>query len=108
VSRFRQITTSLERLLALIRPPHDCNGARDASPRAALSRRRDWLCDGRVDSSGAHVIFARASSIKSSTVRDELDQRAVVALLRRYHCAEASRQGLPAHYVHTSAVAKMI
>jgi len=43
VSLFRQITTSLERLLALIRTLLDCTGARDASPRAASFRRRDRL-----------------------------------------------------------------
>ena len=59
-SRFGQITTSLERLLALIRPVLDFAGACDASPRAPSFRRRDRLCDGRVDVRGAHVIFARA------------------------------------------------
>src|SRR2546421_3951461 len=45
-SRFRQITTSPWRLLALIRPLLDCSGARDASPRAASFRRRDRHCNG--------------------------------------------------------------
>jgi hypothetical protein len=83
LSPFRQITTSLERLLALIRPVPP--GARlyrrhDASPRAASFRRRDRLCDGRVDVRGAHVISARASSVKARPARNKLDLRAVVAV----------------------------
>jgi hypothetical protein len=44
------------------------------------TRRRSKVCDGRVDVRGARVIFARASSLKSSTVRHKLDLGAVVAV----------------------------
>jgi hypothetical protein len=81
VSQFRHNATSLERLLALIRPVLDCTGARDASPRTASFRRRDRLCDARVDVRGAHVIFACArQAVKSSTVPNKPDLRAVVAV----------------------------
>jgi hypothetical protein len=70
VSLFRQIATSLERLLAFIRPLLDrYRRARRFSPRAASFRGRDRLCNGRVDVRRAHVICARARQAKSSTVR---------------------------------------
>jgi hypothetical protein len=42
--------------------------------------RRSKVCDGRVDGTGARVIFARASRLKSSTVRHKLDLGAVIAI----------------------------
>jgi hypothetical protein len=60
VSPFRQNATSRERPLALIRPVLDCKGRARRFYRAASFRRRDRLCDGRVDVRVAHVIFARA------------------------------------------------
>src|SRR6266545_6358827 len=66
LSSFRQITTSLGRLLAFIRRLLDVP-ARAALLHALLrSRRGDGLCGGRVDVGGAHVIFARASRGKGS------------------------------------------
>ena len=44
------------------------------------TRRRSKVCDGRVDVRGDRVILARASSVKSSTVRHKLDLGAVVAV----------------------------
>jgi hypothetical protein len=44
------------------------------------TRRRSKACEGRVDVRRARVIFARASSVKSSTVRHKLDLGAVVAV----------------------------
>ena len=44
------------------------------------TRRWSKVCDGRGDVRGAGVIFARASSVKSSTVRHKLDLGAVVAV----------------------------
>jgi len=62
VSQFRQIT-------CWVHPPAGRPYRRDAPPHAASFRRRDRLCNGRVDVRRAHVIFARASAQKSSTVR---------------------------------------
>src|SRR5947209_1321672 len=45
LSSFRQIATLLKRLLVLIRPSLDCNGARDAFPRAAP---RGWMAGRRA------------------------------------------------------------
>ena len=58
-------------------------GARGASSRAASFRRRDRLCDGRVDVGGAHVICAR-QAVRGSTVRNKPDLRAAVA--RCWNC----------------------
>src|SRR5439155_20258997 len=63
----------IARAPADVRSPVARLTARGASPRAAPFRRRDRLCDGIVDIGGARVIIARASSVKSSTVRNKLD-----------------------------------
>jgi len=68
------------------------------------TRRRSKVCDGRVDDRGARVIFARASSVKSLTVRHKLDLGAVVAVcwkcdsdlgLARVHSARNFRLAQP-------------
>src|SRR6266496_2435587 len=59
------------------------------------TRRRSKVCDGRVDVRRARLIFARAPSLKSSTVRHELDLGAFVAVCWKYDRARPSDTQLP-------------